>query len=423
MTTQRGDYSASTSASRQAPALPSNLKSKNRQLVLECFRDNQEHTVADIVAQTGISKLTVMRAIQFFCNNNILISAGKGDSTEQGGKKPEFFRFARNQYLLNITMWPTSLNLTLFSMNMALVQSYSYEWIIPHNSKEAFAYIGQRSQDLLQKLGLTFSDLYGVNLSTSGIVDYANLVLKYSVHTPDWGLNIPVGQYLREIFGETPIILVENAGKCVSRSALDMVENKRKRILVLFTAWGLSGALFQDGKILNGQDSLIGEIGHMILDPSDSEECTCGSHGCVECLVSEARVRKRIDEIAPPADSSLAKIPAREITLRKLFAASQQGDDYARKQVAYLADQFAILIRNISLVFNPETVIFVGNYALAGSYFNSRIRESLAQFHYLDSCPPLEILYDVRALTELDAQGGAIALMNHFFSDPTLYMD
>ena len=406
-----------------SPALPSNLKYKNRQLILNCFRDNQEHTVADIVAQTGISKLTVMRAIQFFCSREILVSAGKGDSTEQGGKKPEFFRFSQGQVLLNITMWPSSLNLTLFDMNMTSLAENSYEWIIPNTAEAAFEYIGQRCLELLGQNDLTIDDLYGVNLSTSGLVDYDHLVLKYSVHTPEWGNNVPIGQHLRSVFGSKPIFLMENAGKCVSRAALTAVEDPRRRILVLFTAWGLSGALFENGRILNGRDSLIGEIGHMIQDPSDGEVCGCGSRGCVEHLVSEAWMRQRIAKNPPPADSLLAKIPAGELTLRRLFAVSQQEDAYAREQVAYLADQFAVLIRNITLVFDPETVIFVGNYALSGPWFEERMRTTLTKLHYLQSCPPLDIRYDVRSLTKLDALGGAIALMNHFFSDPQLYMD
>ena len=92
------------STNQSNAAVPSALKTHNRQLVLECFRDHREHTVADIVARTGISKLTVMRAIQFFCAKNILVSSGKGESTEQGGKRPEYFHFGCRQYLLTITL-------------------------------------------------------------------------------------------------------------------------------------------------------------------------------------------------------------------------------------------------------------------------------------------------------------------------------
>lgn len=404
-------------------AIPSALKYRNRELVLECFRDHQEHSVADIVARTGISKLTVMRAIQFFCAKNILVSSGKGESTEQGGKRPEYFHFGCRKYLLTITLWPESLRLTLFNMDLQEIRRSSFSWIIPATPEIAFSFVREQALSLLTQAGIVPEDLYGVSLSTSGIVDYDTLVLKYSVHSPEWGTDIPVGDYLRQIFGQGPYYFIENAGKSISRAILAEEEDPNKRILVLFTAWGLSGSLIQDGKILSGRDSLIGEVGHMILDPSDTELCSCGSCGCLERLVSIARLRKRIAMDPPPADSPMAKLAPEAVTLNHLFFASQQKDPYARIHVAYLADQFATLLRNVSLVFNPETVVFVGDYAIADDHFDQRMRQQFHQFHYLASSVPMEVRYDTRLLPELDAQGGAIALLNHFFSDPTLYED
>lgn len=405
------------------PAVPSVLKHRNRRLILACFRDQSEHTVADIVSRTGISKLTVMRAIQFFCSKDILISTGKGDSTEQGGKKPEYFRFSCKKYLLTITLWPELLGLTLFDMNLQEVRQSSFEWIIPATPAEAFDFVRSQSAVLMAEAGICSQDLYGVSLSTSGIVDYENLVLKYSVHSPEWGTNIPVEAYLRDIFGETPYYFVENAGKSISRTILGEQEDPKKRILVLFTSWGLSGSLIQDGRILNGRDSLIGEIGHMVLDPTDTEQCSCGSNGCLERLVSIARLRKRIAADPPPVSSPLAKLAPESINLHHLFFASRQNDRYARKYVCYLAECFSALLRNVALVFNPETVVFVGDYAVADSYFDECMRQRFDQFHYLASSKPMEILYDQRPLPALDAKGGALALLNHFFSQPALYED
>lgn len=405
------------------PALPPVLKHRNRQLVLECFRDHQEHTVADIVARTGISKLTVMRAIQYFCGKKVLVSSGKGESTEQGGKKPEYFRFACHKYLLTIMMWPESLRVTLFDMNQREIKRSAFDWIIPASPEEAFSFIEELSMSLLGSLGLQVQDLYGVNLSTSGIIDYNNQVLKYSVHSPEWGNDIPVGQYLQRIFGETPFYLIENAGKCISRTILGEQEDPNKRVLMLFTSWGLSGSMIQNGRILNGRDSLIGEIGHIILDPTDQELCICGSYGCLERLVSVARLRKRIAADPPPASSPLAKLPPEAITLHHLFFASQQEDAYARGYVTYLADCFAVLLRNVALVFNPEKVVFVGDYAVADAFFDQRIQQHFQQFHYLASSSPIEVVYDSRSLPDMDARGGAIALLDHFFADPQLYED
>ena len=405
------------------PAVPSALKHRNRELILACFRDNEEHSVADIVARTGISKLTVMRAIQFFCGKQILVSTGKGESTVQGGKKPEFFRFGYQKFLLTITLWPERLGMTLFDMNLRQVGNLSVDWIIPVTPEQTFSFVRDQAEILMQQAGIRCADLYGISLSTSGIVDYASMTLKYSVHSPEWGVDIPVGDYLRQFFGDVPYFFVENAGKCISRTILDEQADPGKRTLVLFTSWGISGALIQDGRILNGRDSLIGEIGHMILDPADREQCSCGSYGCLERLVSVSRLRQYIADHTPPVSSPLVKLQPESVKLNHLFFASRQGDAYAREYVGYLADCFATMLRNVSLVFNPETVVFVGDYAAADPYFDERMRQQFSQFHYLASSKPIEVRYDPRALSELDARGGALALMNHFFSQPELYED
>lgn len=404
-------------------AVPSTLKHHNRELVLSCFRDNQEHSVADVVSRTGISKLTVMRAIQFFCGKGILVSSGKGESTEQGGKKPEYFRFSYKKYLINIMMWPEMLSITVFDMNLRPICRSSFPWIIPASAERAFAFVQDEAAVLLKAQGIDSEDIYGVSLSTSGIVDYDNLVLKYSVHSPEWGTDIPVGKYLEDIFGPEPCYFVENAGKNISRSVLSRQEDPSKHILVLFTTWGLSGAFIEDGRILNGRDSIIGEIGHMVLDPADTELCSCGSCGCLERLVSIARLRKRIAATPPPEASPLSKLAPESVNLQHLFFASRQEDSYAREYVTYLAECFATLLRNVSLVFNPETVVFVGDYAQADSFFDSCMQQKLKQFHYLASGRDIEIIYDDSSLYDMDAKGGALALINHFFSQDKLYED
>lgn len=405
------------------PAIPTALKHRNRKIVLNCFRDYQEHTVADIVARTGISKLTVMRAIQFFCAKKIIVSSGKGSSTEQGGKKPEYFRFGLKKYLLTIMMWPETLGLRLFDMQMQQICYSSYDWIIPSTPETAFSFVREQAMQLLAQAGISCDDLYGVSLSTSGIVDYEKRILKYSVHSPEWGTDIPVGTYLEDIFGSSIYYFIENAGKCISRTILKEQTHPEKRLLVLFTAWGLSGSLIRDGEILCGRDSLIGEIGHMILDPSDKEQCTCGSYGCVERLVAPSRLRRFISQNPPPSNSPLAKISPESVNLTHLFFASQQNDPYAQKYVHYLADCFAMLFRNVALAFNPEKVVITGDYAIADSVFDNRIKEQFNRFHYLASSAAIDIHYDTRTLPELDARGGAFALLDHFFSDPLVYED
>ena len=73
------------------PALPADLKFGNRTQVMGVFKDGGEYTVNDISERVGLSRQTVMKAVQLFVQKGIIVSAGKGCSTSIGGKRPELF--------------------------------------------------------------------------------------------------------------------------------------------------------------------------------------------------------------------------------------------------------------------------------------------------------------------------------------------
>ena len=83
----------------------------------------------------------------------------------------------------------------------------------------------------------------------------------------------PRKKTVRMLFDEDIFIFAENAGKMVARSLLQQPDLHTKRILSIFTTWGISACMMVRGEILNGPDSLIGEIGHMIIDPNDHVQC------------------------------------------------------------------------------------------------------------------------------------------------------
>lgn len=404
-------------------AMPTDLKYQNRIKVLEVFQSGEELTAGDVSSVTGISKLTVMKAIQFFCSKGILVSVGRGQSTEVGGKKPEFFAFSNNQYLLSITMWPSNMNFTLSTVTASRIAHVEYIYELPDSVKKAFGFIKEKAYSFLKDNHISTSQLYGINLSTAGTVDYSTNHLRYSSLSPHWGNDIPVSDYMRDIFGEKPVIFIENAGKTTGRALLDNTELINKRVLVLFTTWGVSACFITRGHILSGKDSLIGEIGHMIIDSGDKEVCGCGSRGCFERLIDIRRIWRMIDKNPPSKASLLYGKTTEEISLLNLFDASSSGDEYARELVAYLAKHFATALRNISLAFNPDIVIFQGDYAHADRYFDETLKRYISSFQYYPATGAFKTIYDDRNLFDLDAQGGAYILKKLYFEDTDLYLD
>ena len=90
---------------QQKAALPKTLRKRNYYAILNAFRGNEALSANDVSAMTGISRATVMKAVLFFMEKGLLVSAGKGKSTDIGGKKPELFQFSMKRYLLCIGMY------------------------------------------------------------------------------------------------------------------------------------------------------------------------------------------------------------------------------------------------------------------------------------------------------------------------------
>ena len=235
---------------------------------------------------------------------------------------------------------------------------------------------------------------------------------------PQWGRNVPLRSLLAGYFPAETAILVENAGKLTARPVSKEPALEDKRVATLFTTWGISSCLIDRGEIETGHSALIGEIGHMVIRPEDPERCGCGSRGCLERLISHRRLRdsaSRLHEAGVPTRMNLA-----ELRPLQLFRASASGDELARHVVSVMADVMATGLRNLSLVFDPDVVVFQGDYAHADSYFDRCLRDALADFRYYPERAPFEIRYDRRPLTELDAEGGYLALAEVCFSKSEL---
>ena len=409
---------------RSTPAsMPSDLKYSNRVQVIDAFLSGGTLSAADVSQRIGLSRQTVMKSIQFFQKSGLLVSRGKGSSTSVGGKRPELFTLSREKYFLCVALWPQELRIHLYTIGKQLADSICLAIPLPDSPKAAIDNAGRLARQILEKNRVSEENLCAVSLSTSGTMDYETGRLKYSSQTPQWGTDLPLREWLKPWFGVDTLIFLENAGKMTARPFLMEPELSGKRVMVIFSGWGLCSCMIEKNQIVNGRNSLIGEIGHMTIDPNDREVCGCGSRGCLERLVSEGRMRRLVERKRRDyPESALAAQPER-VTVSEIFRCCREGDPLARELADYLARIFAMALRNISLVFDPEWIVFQGDYAQADAFFDARLREYLREFQYYPAGGPFEIRYDRRPLGEMDALGSYIALVERYFDAPDLYLE
>lgn len=391
-------------------AMPGDAKARNRQSILRVIRSGKVLTAAEIHQSTGISRQTVMRALQHFCQKGVIRSVGFGASTSAGGKKPELFCFCDDRKILCINLWPQTVTLALSGLIGDVYALEEFEHSLKEDLDAELADVRVLVYEYLRRQNLAIDALYGVVLTIPGTVDYSTKSLRYNSQAPGWGTDVNLEEKLRCVLGAHLQCYIDNAGKAAGRALLiEHPTYENTRMMTFFTTWGVSASLMERGHVLNGRDSLIGEIGHMIISDSDEVVCGCGKRGCLESMVSVRRVRARMAALGEAEDI------CRGLSIPRLFDLSRQGNENARKVAGELAHCFAVALQNLSLAYNQETVVFQGDFAWADEHFDRLLKEELGQFRYYPRGEVFTVVYDRRNLTQLAAQGGAGKLIEKYF--------
>ena len=79
-------------------------------------------------------------------------------------------------------------------------------------------------------------------------------------------------------------------------------------------------------------------------------------------------------------------------------------------------------VRNITLAFDPDVVVFQGDYADADDYFLQRFQSYLQEFQYYPPGGPFRLQLDPRPLESLSLEGAYLLLMDRLFRDSSIYV-
>ena len=135
----------------------------------------------------------------------------------------------------------------------------------------------------------------GVGVGSPGIINRRGVV----VEAPN------LGWYGLDLAGELGAVLgvgvhVANDANASALGEHTFGGSTGHGLLVITVGQGVGAGLLLDGNLLLGDHFAAGEIGHvMVIDPG--EACACGRTGCLETVLAEPLLRRRIAGATPAA--------------------------------------------------------------------------------------------------------------------------
>lgn len=231
-------------------------------------------------------------------------------------------------------------------------------------------------REAVSQAKLTMDKIAAIGVATPGIMDIpAGLILDPPNLKP-WR-NVPVRDHISKTFGLPTAF--QNDANAATFGEFWVGAGREAHSMVMFTlGTGVGGGIILGDRILEGEHSHGGELGHMKIEMTDPRHCGCGKRGCLEAYASGTSVVKRTKE-ALAQDKTKSSLHALlkdkgDITARDVFLAAGTGDELAKHIVDRTAFYLAVGAANLMHVIDPDMVVFGGGMVAAGQPFLDRIR-------------------------------------------------
>ncbi len=162
---------------------------------------------------------------------------------------------------------------------------------------------------------------------------------------------------------------------------------KYKSMMLVTLGTGVGGGIVLDGKVLTGAHGAAGEIGHMVLNPRETETCGCGKKGCVEQYCSATGIVRLAKKHLAENKTSSVLTDIENLTCKAVFDAAKAGDCAAQAVLEQVYDYMGQFLGNICNVINPEAVVIGGGVSKAGQPLLDGIQRYFEKYAYHAATP------------------------------------
>ncbi len=193
-----------------------------------------------------------------------------------------------------------------------------------------------------------------------------------------WEGNIPFAHLLHEAMG-IPVAITNDANAAAIGEMTYGAARGMKDFIMITLGTGVGSGIVVNGQLVYGHDGFAGELGHVIVKPSNGRMCGCGRTGCLETYCSATGVARTAREFLETRTdaSKLRELPIEEITSKDVYDAAMAGDKLAKEIFQYTGEIMGAAFANFVCFSSPEAIILFGGLSRSGDLLMKPIKESM----------------------------------------------
>lgn len=342
--------------------------------IINYYIYNGNSTISELSRALDISIPTVTKLIEEMCDNGLLLTYGKLETSE--GRHPHLYGLNPDSgYFVGVDLNLGSVNIALMNFNGEIVDQRMNVVSDISNSAEGLETLCKVIDEFVDSLAIDRSHILNVNVNISGRV---NPEAGYSYSWFNLGEE-PVAQIIAQRIGFEVSIENDSRAMTYGEYLCGNITNKRN-LLFINLSWGLGLGIIIDGKNYSGNSGFAGEFGHY---PCYDNEviCHCGKKGCLETEASGMAIHRKLVERVRRGESSILSKAIEEdpskVTLRHIINAINNEDVLCIDLLEEVGHNIGKHIAGLINIFNPEEVVIGGILSQTGDYLVQPIRSSV----------------------------------------------
>ena len=275
------------------------------------------------------------------------------------------------KYCFGVDIGGTTVKLGLFTEDGSILE----KWEIPSRTENQGVNVPTDIADaILSKLserGIDKADVLGVELGVPGPI------------TPD-GTVMKCANLKWDIFNVNEKMSGLTGLKCIAANDANVAALGElwkggaqgcRNIVFITLGTGVGGGIVIDGKVVHGIHGGGGEIGHIVVNPNETDLCGCGCRGHLEQYASATGVVRLVKKaLAETSEPSVLR-DKEGVTAKDIFDAAKAGDSLAAKAVDTMCRYLAQALSGVGATVDPEAYVIGGGVARAGSIITDTVKK------------------------------------------------
>jgi glucokinase len=235
--------------------------------------------------------------------------------------------------------------------------------------------IEEAIEDLVSELRGTHK-IEGVGIGAAGFVDAKRATVLFAPNLA-WR-----DEHLKsdlEVRIDLPVVIENDANAAAWGEFTFGAGSEFDDFLLVTVGTGVGGGVVLNGELHRGAFGVAAEIGHIRVVP-DGLICGCGNRGCWEQYASGSALERDTREMAGQGSLTAKSLLDRAggdlnaITGPLITEAAQDGDAFAKEQLASLGKWLGEGIATLAAVLDPAVVVIGGGVSEAGDLLLDPIR-------------------------------------------------